>query len=140
MSNDFSVIRLSVMYTPNREGASPVKWGETVYCPSEHGTIDQFKIQRYSEWHRNNGKIEFEIIKGYEGDEAMEVWFRHLCISHDLTFEYSDDGSVWRRGRDSFGRIKAFSTRLPREVAVRIWNEAVDKKIQTPHNEEFHWK
>lgn len=71
---------------------------------------------------------------------VTEDTFRAMCRGHDLTYSYSDDGRVWRRGEDSFRQIKTAAAQLPREVAVRIWNEVVDGKIAEGHRETFYWK
>ena len=60
---------------------------------------------------------------------TTEDEFREMCRAHDLTYQYSDDGGVWRRGGASYARILAAAKELPREVAVRIWNEVVDTKL-----------
>lgn len=30
----------------------------------------------------------------------LPVQFYRLCAEHDWTYEFSDDGAAWRRGRD----------------------------------------
>jgi hypothetical protein len=61
---------------------------------------------------------------------VTEEEFRKLCQQHDLTYEYSDDGSVWRRGCDSLAKVQAAAKQMDRAVAERIWNEVVDTKIR----------
>jgi len=69
-----------------------------------------------------------------------EDLLKALCEAHDLTYSYSDDGSVFRRGEEQYKAIKIVAARLQREVAVRIWNDAVDAKILAPHNSMYHWE
>lgn len=71
---------------------------------------------------------------------AVEQEFRTLCRQHDLTYEYSDDHFVWQRGSESLAKIRAKAKELPREVAVRIWNEVVDTKLVEDARPMFHWK
>lgn len=65
---------------------------------------------------------------------------RILCERHDLTFEYSDDHSVWKRGFESRRQIDALARQLPREAACRIWNEVVDTKVSIDYRKQFYWK
>lgn len=78
------------------------------------------------------------------GDKATvtitEDSFREMCRRHDLTFDYSDDGSVWRRGCASWDAVTQAAKLLPRDVAVRIWNEIVDTKLVEDARESFYWK
>jgi hypothetical protein len=69
-----------------------------------------------------------------------EQSFREMCVRHDLTYDYSDDGSVWRRGRESYAAVREAAKLLPREAAVRIWNEVVDTKLVVRARSEFYWK
>lgn len=72
--------------------------------------------------------------------QSLEDEFYKKCKAHDLTFEYSDDGNVWRHGCKSLDEIAAFAKGLPREDAVRIWNKVVDEKILDSHRAQFYWK
>lgn len=69
-----------------------------------------------------------------------EETFFELCKRHDLTHEYSDDGSVWRRGRDQLTAIREAAKSLPPEVAARIFNSVVDTKMKEGYREQFYWK
>ncbi len=71
---------------------------------------------------------------------VTEEEFRKLCQQHDLTYEYSDDGSVWRRGNETLAKVQAAAKQLDREVAVRIWNEVVDTKLIPEGRAAFYWK
>ena len=69
-----------------------------------------------------------------------ESEFRELCRAHDLTYAYSDDHTVWQRGRQSLDRVKEAAASLDHEVAVRIWNEVVDEKLKPEYRQEWYWK
>lgn len=67
--------------------------------------------------------------------------FRELCKNHDITYSYSDDGSVYNRGNAQYAEIVEMSKSIPREDAVRIWNEEVDKKfLYEQDRAEYRWK
>jgi len=66
--------------------------------------------------------------------------FRRMCVLHDLTYDFSDDHSVWRRGGESLTKVKTAAAELPRETAVRIWNEVVDTKLREEYRQQFYWK
>ena len=65
--------------------------------------------------------------------------FRAMCKQHDLTYAYSDDHRVWRRGCDTLMQILAAAKELPEGVASRIWNESVDEKIKEPYRGKYYW-
>lgn len=71
---------------------------------------------------------------------VTEEEFRDMCVRHDLTYDYSDDHSVWTRGNASLAKIQAAAKQLPRETAVRIWNEVVDTKLIADARAQFYWK
>lgn len=66
--------------------------------------------------------------------------FKALVRKHDLTYNYSDDISAWRRGQESYDAILKAAKLLPRSEAVRIWNKVVDEKILDGHRQQFYWK
>lgn len=66
--------------------------------------------------------------------------FEDMVRKHDLTYNYSDDGAVWRRGQDSYDAIRKAATRLPQSEVARIWNKIVDEKILDSHRQQFYWK
>ena len=68
-----------------------------------------------------------------------EAEFRTLCIRHDLTHMYSDDGEVYRRGRESLMKIREIAKELSKEAVVRIWNEVVDMKVLEGYRDPFYW-
>ena len=70
---------------------------------------------------------------------TKEEEFLFACRRHDLTYSYSDSHSTWRSGADSYDKIRRMSKELPREVAVRIWNQVVDEKVGTNGRDIFYW-
>jgi hypothetical protein len=80
-------------------------------------------------------------------DETVSDWeraqrcheFKKLCEAHDMTYEFSDDGRVWRRGAEEWSAIKAAAQGIPRADACRIWNATVDKRIAPGHRSPFYW-
>lgn len=73
-------------------------------------------------------------------DQITEEEFRTMCRRHDLTYQYSDDHGVWTRGNQSLAQVEAAAQKLPRDVAVRIWNEVVDTKLVPDARAQFYWK
>jgi hypothetical protein len=66
--------------------------------------------------------------------------FRTMCQRHDLTYNYSDDGSVWRRGEASLAEVLRVARTLPLEDVARIWNEVVDTKLVERARPQFYWR
>lgn len=66
--------------------------------------------------------------------------FRAMCQRHDLTYDYSDDHSVWTRGGQSLAKIHEAAKLLPKEDVARIWNEVVDTKLIPDARQQFYWK
>lgn len=65
--------------------------------------------------------------------------FREMCDKHDLTYVFSDDYKAYSKGEMQYKELVEFSKRLPREVAVQIWNENVEKKIMQHSWNEHKW-
>jgi hypothetical protein len=66
--------------------------------------------------------------------------FYHLCKAHDLTYSYSDDYGVWRRGAESLVQLQEYAkVHLRYAVARRIWNAVVDEKLVEGARESFYW-
>lgn len=66
--------------------------------------------------------------------------FREACISHDLTYGYSDDGRWWRAGCESHDRIRKAAEKFPKQDVERIWNEIVDIKLVESARQQFYWR
>lgn len=65
--------------------------------------------------------------------------FTALVNAHDLTYTYSDDDSVFRRGDAQYKAIKSMVPSVGEEVAKQIWNANVEKKMQPFVWDEFKW-
>lgn len=66
--------------------------------------------------------------------------FKDMVSNHDLTYSYSDDGAVWRRGQAAKDAIVALAKTLDREICVEIWNAKVDKTLSPDFRAPFYWK
>ena len=66
--------------------------------------------------------------------------FERACACHDLTYRYSDDGSVYRRGSAERARITQAAAKFPREDVERIWNAIVDAKLVDGARQQFYWR
>lgn len=59
--------------------------------------------------------------------------FREMVQSHDITYEYSDDQRVWKKGSMERAAINAARKELGDEICAPVWNEKVmkmDKDVQ----------
>lgn len=66
----------------------------------------------------------------HQSERAAEVAeYERLLRAHDWSFEFSDDPSVYRRGREARKTLEAMRFRL--DLDFRIWNEhaPVDYRI-----------
>jgi len=70
----------------------------------------------------------------------VEAAFEEMCRDHDLTFEYSDDKTVYRRGRAEKEAILAYARTMDRKKAVEIWNKCVDEKMLPGARMCWHWR
>lgn len=66
--------------------------------------------------------------------------FQRAVDNHDLTYDYSDDGSVWRNGQAQYSRITRAAEKFPREDVERIWNAKVDRSLVESARAPFYWK
>lgn len=64
----------------------------------------------------------------------------NLINQHDLTFAYSDDGSVWSRGQAELHRIREAAKDFPVEEVERIWNAKVDRTLIESARKQFYWR
>ena len=59
--------------------------------------------------------------------------FREMVRKHDVSYNYSDDHSVWTRGQAQRDKLVAYAKQnLTKEDAARIWNEEVSKMFRDP--------
>lgn len=66
--------------------------------------------------------------------------FEREVSKHDLTYSYSDDHEVWRRGSQHKEQIRQAAKRLPRHEVERIWNAMVDRRLHEGYRDEFYWR
>jgi len=64
--------------------------------------------------------------------------FAKLVSRHDISYGYSDDPGVYRRGRDERDAINEAAKLLPREDVIRIWNAECDRKFHD--GSAFYWQ
>ena len=55
--------------------------------------------------------------------------FRKLCENHDVTYDYSDDHRVWSNGWAEYNLILVKAKQLPKQDAIDIWNETMQKRF-----------
>lgn len=66
--------------------------------------------------------------------------FEDAVARHDLTHDYSDDHSVWKRGAADYDRIRKAADKFDRADVERIWNAAVDRKLIEGVRQQFYWR
>lgn len=66
--------------------------------------------------------------------------FKQLVEQHDITYSYSDDASVWRRGHEQRERIAELAKQLPAEEVEAIWNAKVDRCLLPDYRQPFYWR
>lgn len=69
---------------------------------------------------------------------SFEDWSK-LVRAHDLTYAYSDDHSVYRRGQTSYDLITSEAVNFPPEEVVIVWNEMVRKFLVPDARAMFQW-
>jgi hypothetical protein len=69
-----------------------------------------------------------------------EQEFRTAVENFDMAYSFSDDHRKWTAGVAAEKRILTMAAQLPREVAVRIWNETVDKRWLPHARDTFYWR
>jgi hypothetical protein len=69
---------------------------------------------------------------------TFEEWSL-LVKHHDLTYAYSDDNSVWRRGQASYNLIVSESASFPRSEVAAVWNTMVDSFLIPEARQPFYW-
>lgn len=65
--------------------------------------------------------------------------FEKMVNGHDLTYSYSDDGSVYRNGVAQENCIKEAAKQFPVEEVKRIWDAMVDRKLVEGARYPFYW-
>ena len=78
------------------------------------------------------------LIMETQGNNMTLEEFAKLVRQHDISYGYSDDPGVYRRGRDERNTINEAAKLLDREDVIRIWNAECDRKFLD--GSAFYWK
>jgi len=86
-------------------------------------------------------------LKNYlkESEKPSLDAFQKLVANHDITYSFSDDNRVWKRGRESMDKIHQMFQDLVKEdpaneeKCIKIWNDNIDKNL-TGNRDEWYWK
>lgn len=70
---------------------------------------------------------------------TFEEWST-LVKHHDLTYSYSDDPSVYRRGRAVHDLILDQSRFFDPSEVARVWNQMVDSFLIPEARGPFYWQ
>lgn len=65
--------------------------------------------------------------------------FEQLINNFDLTYNYSDDAKVYRRGKEQGEAITLAAKSLPADEVRKAYNAMVDRKIAEPYRHSFYW-
>ena len=73
------------------------------------------------------------------GDTISAKEFSGIVERHDLTYSYSDDHGVWKRGESSMAHIREIWPKVEggQEVAKLVWNYWVLLKVKLPYAKQF---
>lgn len=69
-----------------------------------------------------------------------ELAFAKAVVRHDITFEYSDDGRVWKKGRAELDHIKELAKAISPERAASIWNMHMDNTFDAEEAPRWYWR
>lgn len=130
--------------------AKLIKEGLWFGLPDDDGTMQVCRIVGYApmlgKWVAESDDWVMKISELDEDDiEAAQVpddraEFRQLVNSHDLTYAYSDDGSVWRAGEAQYDRIRKLAKDIPAWEVACIWGAMVDRFLVPNARKNFYWK
>jgi hypothetical protein len=94
---------------------------------------------RSTQYHRIVG----EVLQEWDDNdpEAQQAYFTQLVGHHDITFQYSDDHSVWRKGQQERDVITHYANVIGKDVATKIWNDNIDASFSDEAaRKQFYWK
>jgi hypothetical protein len=66
--------------------------------------------------------------------------FTEAVDRHDVSYEYSDDGGVWRRGSEQRAAIRAMAGELPNDKVAQIWNARMDRYFIPSEAPRWYWR
>jgi hypothetical protein len=72
--------------------------------------------------------------------ESKIAHLTRLIDAHDLTFMYSDDGGVCRRGQAELDEIRELAKDVDPEVVRKVWDAKVDRHLAEGFREQFYWR
>jgi len=84
-----------------------------------------------------------EVLHEWEDNDpvAIQEYFTQLVKRHDITYNYSDDHNVWRKGQQQRDLIHSYAMKLDRKVATDIWNKNIDESFTHEDTRtQFYWK
>lgn len=82
----------------------------------------------------------FDILRYRELPlEERKAIFEHAVRYHDVSYDYSDDGGVWRRGSAVHTDINSMRNALPDDFAVTVWNARMDQYFVPEEAPRWHW-
>jgi hypothetical protein len=73
-------------------------------------------------------------------NEDRESKFAAAVRQHDVTFEYSDDGAMWRRGSDQRNVIRSMATFLSEGFVKSTWNKRMDEMFTADEAPRWYWR
>ena len=66
--------------------------------------------------------------------------FKDAVDHHDVTFDYSDDSAVRRRGSDQLRLIREMAKSLPQDKVAEVWNAKMDYMFTKDEAPRWYWK
>jgi len=71
--------------------------------------------------------------------EERKAIFQHAVRYHDVSYEYSDDGGVYRAGSKVKTHINQMRSTLPDDFAISVWNARMDQYFVPGEAQNWHW-
>ena len=85
------------------------------------GEIQEAAQRRQAaEAERAQHQADLELARAMGGDDGVQLY--ELLDRHDWSYEYSDDGTVWKRGRAQQQQIVDLMRKLSWDAALAIWS------------------
>jgi hypothetical protein len=66
-----------------------------------------------------------------------EQEFTRLVNAHDLSYVYSDEDSVYQRGKAQYAAIAEAAKSVPN--AAEIWNANIDRRVRAESRADYYW-
>lgn len=84
-----------------------------------------------------------EVVQEWNDNDPVgqQAYFTQLVRVHDITFQYSDDHSAWRKGQQERDVITHYANVIGKDVATKIWNDNIDASFSDEDaRKQFYWK